>query len=202
MEKSKTDILLEQLGKKGLLRARDMESLGISRAYLSKLCRKGRIQRIARGLYCRPDIEPSESHSLAEAAKQVPKGVICLLSSLSFHRFTTQLPHEVWVAIDFKARKPKMTGVSLRIVRFSGKVLSSGIEKHRVYGIEIKVYSPAKTVADCFKYRHKIGLDVALEALREGWRQKLFTMNEVWKFADICRVSNVMRPYLESLAAL
>jgi len=106
------------------------------------------------------------------------------------------------MAIDFKARKPKMTGVPFRIVRFSGKILSSGIEKHRVYDIEIKVYSPAKTVADCFKYRNKIGLDVALEALREGWRQKLFTMNEVWKFADICRVRNVMRPYLESLTAL
>jgi predicted transcriptional regulator of viral defense system len=199
MKKSKTDILLEQLSKKGILRMRDMESIGISRAYLLRLCRKGRIRRIARGLYCRPDIQFSESHSLAEAAKQVPKGVICLLSALSFHKFTTQLPHEVWIAIDFKARKPRTTGVPLRIVRFSGKILSWGIEKHKVYGIEIRVYSPARTVADCFKYRNKIGLDVAMEALREGWRKKLFTMKELWKYAEICRVGNVMRPYMESL---
>jgi len=153
-------------------------------------------------MYCHPDTEFSESHSFAEASKQVPEGVICLLSALSFHGFTTQVPHKVWMAIDFKAWKTKTTSIPLGIVRFSGKALESGIQKHRVYDVEVKVYSPAKTVADCFKYRNKIGLDVALEALREGWREKRFAMDELSKFAGICRVSNVMRPYLESLATL
>ncbi len=202
MKKLKIDILKRALKKKGILRARDIEALGISREYLSKLYRKGIVKRISRGMYCRPDTEYSESHSLAEASKQVPEGIICLLSALSFHGFTTQIPHEVWMAIDFKAWKAKATGVPLRIVRFSGKALQSGVQKHRVYGLEVKVYSPAKTVADCFKYRNKIGLNVALEALREGWREKRFTIDELWKFAGICRVSNVMRPYLESLTTL
>ena len=202
MKKPKTDILTGTLRKKGILRARDIKALGISTAYLSTLHRKGIVERIGRGLYSLPDAEFSGSHSLAEAAKQVPKGVICLLSALSFHGFTTQLPHEVWMAIDSKARKPRMIGTPLKIVRFSGKSLNSGIQKPRVYDVEVKVYSPAKTVADCFKYRNKIGLDVALEALREGWREKRFAMDELWKFAGICRVSNVMRPYLESLTTL
>jgi predicted transcriptional regulator of viral defense system len=201
MKKLKIDILKEILLKKGILRARDIEDLGISREYLSKLYRKGIVKRICRGMYCLPDTEYSEYHSLAEASKQVSEGVICLLSALSFHGFTTQVPHEVWIALDFKAWKPKTT-IPLRIVRFSGKALNSGIQKHTVYDVKIRVYSAAKTVADCFKYRNKIGLDVALEALREGWGEKRFTIDELWKFAGICRVSNVMRPYLESLTTL
>ena len=202
MKKLKKDILKKTLKTKGILRAKDIEALGISREYLSKLYRKGIVKRISRGMYCLPDTEYSESHSLAEASKQVPEGVICLLSALSFHGFTTQVPHKVWIAIDFKAWKTRTAGIPLKIVRFSGKALESGIQKHRVYGVEVKVYSPPKTVVDCFKYRNKIGLDIALEALREGWREKRFTINELWKFAEICRVSNVMRPYLESLTML
>ncbi len=202
MMKSKADILINSLRQKGILRAKDIETLGISRTYLGKLRRKGIVERVGRGLYSLANADYSASHSLAEASKQIPKGVVCLLSALSFHDFTTQLPFEVWMAIDFKARKPNLTGTPIRIVRFSGQALNSGIQKHKVDATEIRVYSPAKTVADCFKYRNKIGLDVALEAMREGWREKRFTMEELWRFAKICRVGNVMRPYLESLAAL
>jgi len=202
MKTMKTDTLIEKLRKEGILRSKDIEELGISRAFLSKLHRKGIVERVSRGLYSLPDGNYSDSHSLAEVTKQIPKGVICLLSALSYHRFTTQLPHQVWVAIDVKARKPNTSGTPVRIVRFSGDHLNKGIETHRVYDIEIKVYSPAKTVADCFKYRNKIGLDVALEALREGWREKLFTMDELWKYAKICRVTKVMKPYMESLTNL
>lgn len=202
MKKTKIDILKRNLRKKGIVRAKDIEALGLSRTYLGTLYRKGIVDRIGRGLYCLPDADFSRFHSLAEACKQVPKGVICLLSAVSFHGFTTQAPHQVWIAIDFKARKPKFSGTPVRIVRFSGKALSSGVQKHRVYDAEISVYSPAKTVADCFKYRRKIGLEVALEVLREGWREELFTMDELWRFARICRVGNVMRPYLESLTSL
>jgi len=197
----KLDIVLEELGKLGVLRAKDIEACGVSREYLRRLVARGLIERVGRGLYSLPGGEVSANRSLAEASKRVPKGVVCLLSALRFHGMTTQSPFEVWMAIDVKARRPKGDGVALRIVRFSGNALSMGIQTHPVEGVQIRVYSPAKTVADCFKYRNKIGLDVALEALREGWRERRFSMDELWRFAKICRVANVMRPYLESLTS-
>jgi len=197
----KLDIVLEELGKLGVLRAKDIEACGVSREYLRRLVARGLIERVGRGLYSLPGCEVSANRSLAEASKRVPKGVVCLLSALRFHGMTTQSPFEVWMAIDVKARRPKGDGVALRIVRFSGNALSMGIQTHPVEGVQIRVYSPAKTVADCFKYRNKIGLDVALEALREGWRERRFSMDELWRFAKICRVANVMRPYLESLTS-
>ncbi|MFQ5633222.1 MAG: transcriptional regulator, partial [bacterium] len=135
------------------------------------------------------------------ASKLVPKGVICLLSALSYHKLTTQFPFEVWLAVDRLTRTPKTDTVPMRIVRFSGQALEAGIEEHEIEGITLRVYNPAKTVADCFKFRNKIGLDVALEALREGWKNKMFTMDDLWQFGKICRVANVMRPYLELLAS-
>jgi predicted transcriptional regulator of viral defense system len=201
MNKTKTDYLIEKLKAKGILRARDIEALGISRTYLGKLHHAGVVERTGRGMYSLPDAGYSESHSLAEAAKQIPKGVVCLLSALRFHKITTQAPFEVWMAIDVKARKPKVSGTPLRIVRFSGQALHAGMEKHKVYDVQVKVYSVAKTIADCFKYRNKIGLDVAMEALREGWRGKQFTMDELWKYAKICRIEKVIRPYLESMTS-
>jgi len=122
-----------------------------------------------------------------------------LLSALRFHELTTQAPFEVWMAIDGKARAPKEEIIPLRIVRFSGKALTAGVESHSIDGVKIKVYNPAKTVADCFKYRNKIGLDVAVEALRDCWRKKSATADQLWHFAKVCRVANVMRPYLESV---
>ena len=184
----------------GVIRPRDLAPYGVTRAYLSRLCQAGKLQRLGRGLYMLANSELSTNHSLAEAAKRVPQGVICLLSALRFHGVTTQAPFEVWMAIDNKARAPTARETPLRILRFSGEALRSGIETHVIDGVPAQVYSIAKTVADCFKYRNKIGVDVAIEALRESWHERKCTMEELWKYATICRVANVMRPYLESLS--
>ncbi len=199
MKKTRTAEIIEIVKEAGTLRPRDLDAYGIPREYLRRLCRHGLLERTARGLYALPDAEVTEHHSLAEACKRVPHGAICLLSALRFHDLTTQAPFEVWMAIDVKARLPKVDRLPLRIVRFSGKALESGIEEHKVEGVPVKVYSPAKTVADCFKYRNKIGLDVALEALRECIREQKCTMDDIWHYAGVCRVANVMRPYLEAL---
>ena len=156
--------------------------------------------REARGLYAHPDAKVTENHSLAEASKRVSHGVICLLSALRFHGLTTQNPSEVWLALDWKARAPKNGKLPLRIVRMSGKAFTEGLEEHQIETVNVRVYKPAKTVADCFKYRNKIGLDVALEALREYRRRYRGGMDELWSYAHICRVARVMRPYLEALS--
>jgi predicted transcriptional regulator of viral defense system len=199
MKSSKVRDVLDLVKMKGILRPRDLDSYSIPREYLRRLYRQGLIDRIARGLYSLREANITEHHSLAEACKKVPNGTICLLSALHFHEITTQLPFEVWIAIDNKSRKPKQENLKLRVVRFSGKALNTGVEEHTIENVKIRVYNPAKTVADCFKYRNKIGLDVALEALRDCWDKKQFTMDQIWEYARICRVSNVMRPYLESL---
>ena len=196
-----TDKVLELVKKAGVLRPRDLEPYGIPRVYLSRLHRAGKLQRIGRGLYVLPGTNVSEHRSLAEACKRVPKGVVCLLSALRFHELTTQSPFEVWLAIGEKAWRPRVEYPPLRIVRFASAALSAGVEEHRIDGVSVPVFIPAKTVADCFKYRNKIGLDVAIEALRECWRSKRCTMDDLWQYAKICRVQNVMRPYLESLSA-
>lgn len=181
-----------------LVRSRDVEARGIARESLLRLYRSGALDRVSRGVYSLPESPVSEHHSLAVAATRVPRGVICLLSALRFHGLTTQDPHEVWMAIDFKARKPKLETPAMRVVRFSGSALTEGIEKPVVEGVRMQVYSPAKTVADCFKYRNKIGVDVAIEALRDALRSRKATVDQVHHFAKICRVANVMRPYLEA----
>jgi predicted transcriptional regulator of viral defense system len=175
--------------------------LGISREYLRKLNEQGLVQRVGYGLYSLADFEPTEHRTIVEACKRVPHGVVCLLSALRFHDLTTQLPFEIWLAIDRKAWRPRESSIPLRIVRFSGPALEAGVEEHEIEGVRVRVYNFAKTVADCFKYRNKIGLDVAMEALREGWRERRFTMDELWRYGKICRVANVMRPYLEMLVA-
>lgn len=182
-----------------VLRSRDLESLGIWRATLGKLVESGVIERVGRGLYALPESDIGEHHTLAEVGKRVPKGIICLVSALRFHGLTTQQSPDVWLAIDGKAREPKLDSVSLRIVRPSGEALLAGREEHIIEGVKVSIYCPAKTVADCFKFRNKIGLDVALEALRETWRAKRCPMDELVRYARVCRVENVMRPYLESL---
>ena len=190
---------LSIIRKVGILRPRDLEAQGIPREYLRRLLEEGSIKRIGRGLYSLVDAEITESHDLAEAAKAIPQGVLCLITALQYHGLTTQIAHQVWIAIDPKARLPKKTNAPVKIVRFSGVALTSGIEEKRIENVPVRIYCPAKTVADCFKYRNKVGLDVALEALRDCWRQRLSSMDELWRYAKICRVSNVMRPYLESL---
>lgn len=198
---ARADKILELARKAGVLRPRDLDIHGIPRTYLSRLCAAGKLQRIGRGLYVLPENDITEHHSLAEVGKRVPRGVICLLSALQFHQLTTQAPFEIWLAIGEKDWRPRMEYPPLRTVRFSKAALRAGIEKHQIEGVTVQVYSPAKTVADCFKYRNKIGLDVAIEALRECWRSRRCSMDELWHYADICRVRNVIRPYLESIAA-
>lgn len=184
----------------GIIRARDLTREGVTREHLRRLLQRGQLQRIGVGLYSLPGADISEHRSLAEACSRVPRGVICLLSALRFHNLTTQNPFEVWMAIPHKAWRPKGEGVHLRLMHLSGHALTSGVEEHRIEGVPVRVFNPAKTVADCFKFRNKIGLDVALEALRDYRRKHRSGMDELWRFAKVCRVTAVMRPYLEALA--
>lgn len=181
--------------------ARELMEAGIHTQVLSRLVADGKLERVARGLYRPPEYAATEHHGLAIAAAAVPHGVVCLLSALQYHGIGTQLPSQVWIAIDRRARRPALRYPPLRIVRYTGAALTQGVERHTVEGREVRVYCVPKTIADCFKYRNKIGLDVALEALREGWRKRRFTMDEIDRYASVCRVQRVMRPYLETLAA-
>lgn len=183
--------------RQGLLRPRDLEAKGIARQYLVLAMRRGLIERLARGLYRTPGIITTEHQSLAQVCKKTPTGVVCLLSALRFHDLTTQNPHEVWLAIDQKAISPRMDTVALRIIRFSGAALTQGVETHKIHGVPIRVYGIAKTVVDCFKCRNKIGLNVAIEALRDCVQQRKASVDELVRYARICRVERVMSPYLE-----
>ena len=191
--------ILDLAAERGLIRPRDLTERGLPTVALTRLVRQGRLQRVARGLYSLPDRPVSEHNALAEVARKHPQAIVCLLSALRFHGLTTQSPFEVWLAIPNKARAPKMDYPPLRIVRFSGVALTRGVEDHVIDGVPVRVTSVARTVADCFKFRNKIGLDVALEALQEAWRAKRASMDELWRYATLCRVANVMRPYMESL---
>jgi predicted transcriptional regulator of viral defense system len=191
--------LIELARTQGLIRTCDLLALGIPRISLTRAVRRGQLERVNRGLYGLTGREVSAHRSLAEVARKVPKGVVCLLSALRFHGITTQAPFEVWLAIENKSLAPKLDYPPLRIVRFSGAAFTEGVEEHVVDGVTIRVTGVAKTIADCFKYRNKIGLDVSLEALREAWHTKRMTSDDIWRYAKVCRVANVMRPYLESL---
>lgn len=197
---TKLQAALELLRERGTLRPRDLARRSIPPDYLDRLHRLGRVDRVARGVYAWPDAEVSEHHGLAEAARLIPRGVVCLLSALRFHGLTTQSPREVWLTLPSKAWAPKAEYPRLRIIRPIGSALTAMVEEHGVEGVAVKIYSPAKTVADCFKHRSKVGLDVALEALRDAFRGRKATMDELWAAARICRMNNAMRPYLESLA--
>jgi predicted transcriptional regulator of viral defense system len=193
------EAILALVRKRGAIRAQDLQDEGLTRQALIRLYRRGVLHRPARGLYVLADADFTENHSLAEVAALVPNGVVCLLSALQFHELTTQQPYEVWLAIENKAWKPNVASPTLRIIRFSGQALTYGVEDHAIEGVTVRVYSAAKTVADCFKCRNKIGLDVAIEALHDCWRQKAATMDELWEAAKVCRMSNVMRPYMEGM---
>jgi predicted transcriptional regulator of viral defense system len=199
ISKSKTAAALALVRELGMVRPRDLAARNIPPDYLDRLYRRGLIDRVARGLYAWPDADVGEYHTLAEAATQAPQGVVCLLSALRFHGLTTQAPHEVWLALPPKAWAPRVEYPKLRLVRFSGRALTEMAEEHVIERVPVRVYSAAKTVADCFKFRNKVGLDVALEALRDCWQDRRATMDELWHAARVCRMANVMRPYLESL---
>lgn len=191
--------VLDLLREKGLLQPRDLVRAGLRPAVLWDLVHEGLAEQAGRGLYRLAGSKNGENVSLVEATKGIQHGVVCLLTALRFHSLTTQLPHRVWIAIDRKARKPKPRAVQLEIVRFSGKALTEGVGIHRIEGVPVRITNPARTVADCFKYRNKIGLDVAVEALRDSLRDRKVTATEISRFAKFNRVLRIMRPYLEAM---
>ncbi len=186
---------------KGVLRTRDVSAAGESRVALGLLVEKKLLTKLGQGLYALPDRQFSVHGALAEVSAKSEQGVVCLISALRFHELTTQQASEVWLAIPGKARAPKMDFPRIRVVHMSGEAMVAGIVTVDIGGRAVRIFSIAKTIADCFKFRNKIGLDVALEALNEAWNANRVSMDELWQYATICRVANVMRPYLESLGA-
>lgn len=199
MDKSYEQQITDLAKQKNILTPNDLRAKNIPTIYLTRMVEAGKLERLRRGIYALPNRDFGENQSIAEISKLVPSAVICLLSALRFHELTTQNPREIWIAVQRESDIPLRAWPSVRVLRMSRDQFAAGIQHSEIEGIEIRVYNPAKTVADCFKYRNKIGLDVALEALRDSWRQKKVTMDELWHYAKICRMSRVMRPYLESL---
>jgi predicted transcriptional regulator of viral defense system len=192
--------VLEIVREQGVLRPRDLAELGYPRTTLSRLLKKGHLQRLSRGLYSAIEAEITEHQTLVEIAKKYPKIVFCLLTALRFHDLTTQLPRKVWCAVENKSWAPMQGPWRYEIVWLTGDAFTEGIETHNRQGVDLRVYSPAKTVADCFKFRNRVGRDVAIEALRETLSERLATPAEIERFARICRVQNVIGPYLEALS--
>jgi len=192
--------IVKLVRKAGIARPRELAALGVSRLALAELVSAGVLRRDGRGLYSLANGKMTEHRSLAEVAKQIPKGVVCLLSALRFHGLTVQSPHEVWIAIEGSSWKPHLDYPPVRVFRFTGRAWSEGVEHHIVDGVTVAVTSVAKTVADCFKFRNKVGLDVALEALHDAWRKKKLNTDELWHQAEVCRVLKVVRPYLDTLS--
>jgi len=196
---SHTDRLLQLVQQKGLLRPSDLAGLGIPRVYLTRLTAAGRLEKAGRGLYRLAETPLSENESLAIVAARVPQAVFCLLTALQFHGLTTQLPRQVWIALPQGSHAPRIDYPPIKLIQYTGDAYTQGIETHRIDQVDLRMYSVAKTVADCFKHRNKIGLDVALEALKDARSQKKASADDLWRYAKICRVANVMRPYLEAV---
>jgi predicted transcriptional regulator of viral defense system len=190
---------VEAVKRLGVARPRDLTRLGLRREYVQRLANRGALVRIARGLYTVPDAEISAHRSLAEVARAIPAATICLLSALRFHGLTTQSPPEVWLALNVHAWKPRRAPFPVRTVYFSGAALTEGVVTHKIDGVPVRIYSAAKTVADCFKYRNKIGSEIAVEALKDYLKKHRRGADALWRFAKVCRVSKVMRPYLEAV---
>lgn len=188
------------LRRAGAARSRDLVAVGVTRSELSRLVSSGKLARIGRGLYAMPGYQGGEHAAVITVAKRAPDVIFCLLTALRLHELTTQAPFEVWIAIGNKDHPPRLDYPPLRTVRLSEAALASGVETRRVDGTRVRVTNAAKTVADCFKFRNKIGLDVALEALREARHAKKASNDELWRYAKMNRVANVIRPYLEALA--
>ena len=184
---------------KKIIKPKDLVAEQIPTIYLSRLVKQGKLLRLCKGLYSLPDTLLDENQSLLEVQHLVPNGVFCLLTALRFHDLTTQNPFEVWLAVERNAAVPRIRSVQNRIFRMSGEMFSAGIVEHQVEGGTIRVYSPAKTVADCFKYRNKVGLDVAMESLNDAWRKRIIKMDELWQFTQINRVSKVISPYAQMM---
>jgi predicted transcriptional regulator of viral defense system len=192
--------LIRLASRRRTIRPKDLEPLGIPRTYLQRLVDEGIMERVARGVYRMVGGHATRHATLVEVAKRVPDGVACLLTALQFHEIGTQLPSRVWLAVERKAWKPRVGDLPVYIVRFSAEAFTEGVERHKLEGVLVRVYSAPKTVVDCFKYRNKIGLDVGVEALRDCLAQRKCTYQDLWRYAKICRVANVMRPYMEAIA--
>ncbi len=196
---SKKEQLIYAFKTHRLMTTADIEQLGMSREYLRRLVDIGTVQRVSHGIYTGPGVPLTADTTIAEASKMVPNGVICLMTALRLHNLTTQSPFEVWIAVPRDARKPVVDSISTRFIEMREPSFSSGIEHRMIDNVSVPTYSAAKTVADCFKFRSKIGLDVAIEALRDGLRQKSFSIDELWQCSKICRVTNIIRPYIEAM---
>ena len=191
--------VLDLLSQKGMLRPRDLDDIGVPRVVLTRMTGNGQLEKAGRGIYQLPDTQGSEHESLITIATKVPQAVFCLITALQFHELTTQLPRQVWIAMPRGSHAPKISYPPVKMVQFSAEAYFDGIEIVERDQVKLRIYSVAKTVADCFKHRNKIGLDVALEALKDARVRKKASADDLWHFAKICRVANVMRPYLEAI---
>jgi predicted transcriptional regulator of viral defense system len=193
--------ILQIARKKRLFRLSEAKQAGIHPEAVRRLTSRGQLVRIGRGLYAPHSLEPTEHHTLAEVAKRVPKGIVCLLTALRFHGLGTQNPRDVWLAVDRRAGIPKIDFTPVRIIRMSGDALSTGIEEHDIDGVQVRITSPARTAVDCFKFRNKIGIDVAVEALKDYRRVRKGSVDELWRQADRLRMSKVIRPYWDAMSS-
>lgn len=191
--------IFEFLRRHGIVRAREAVAAGFPRNRLADLARAGDILRLSRGVYTLPGLHFDRNFELVEVQKRIPTAVFCLISALNFHEFTTHIPHSIWVAIPRGAWRPAPWGPNLQITSLFPGAYEFGIQQHDVDGSTINVYSPAKTVADCFRFRNLVGLDVALEALKEAWRGRLITVDDLMAAARVNRVEKVMLPYMEAV---
>jgi predicted transcriptional regulator of viral defense system len=199
MSTNHADKLLRLAQAQPAVSAREVSAAGVPPRVLSRMAASGRLRRVGRGLYTGSEASPSAHQSVIEVTKQAPQAVVCLLSALEIHEVGVQAPHEVWIALPAGTHAPRGTGTAIRITRFSGAAFSEGVETVVIDGAPVRVYTLAKTITDCFKLRSKVGLDVALEALREAWKARKVTMDDLSRYAKVNRMSNVMRPYLEAL---
>ncbi len=184
-----------------LFRPKDLEGLGIPRDRVRSLLQAHEIERVARGLYRVTSATATEHETIALVSKRIPGAIVCLLTALHVHGIGTQAPREVWIGVHRKSRKPTTNGLPVRVVRFSGPMLRYGIETRDIQGVRINITSPARTVVDCFRYRNKLGLDVATEALGDAVRSRKATVGEIVRAAEVCRARTVIRPYLEALGS-
>jgi predicted transcriptional regulator of viral defense system len=194
-----TQRVVQLASQKGLLRASDLDAIDAPRVVLTRLTAAGLLEKVGRGLYRLPGAQVSEFESLASVATRVPQAVFCLLTALQFHELTTQLPHQVWIAMPRGSHAPRIDYPPIKMVQLTGDVYAKGVEVFERDGVKLRLYSVAKTVADCFKHRNKIGIDVALEALKDARAGNKASVDDIWRYAKICRVTNVIRPYLESI---
>jgi predicted transcriptional regulator of viral defense system len=192
--------ILELVASQGILRARDLRSRGLSVAYLQRLLAKGMIVQLGRGQYTLPDREPTEHDTLATTANLYPGSVICLLTALRFHELTTQSPRAIWLAVEGTKMAPSKAPATVEVVRISGPAFHRGVGIHKLGQVPVQIYDPGKTVVDCFKFRNRVGMDVAIEALKECLRQRQATPDQIWSFAEMCRVKTIIKPYLEAFA--